>query len=380
MIEETAPRQRIERRRVASNGSAKQEGGDDAIYLATRIRPAKERSARNGIHQGPPPLGYTRIVPSAKAHGSGRRPRALLAPDPVYAPIVRDIFARYAAGGWSHIRLVAWLNGDPRIPPPPGKDEWTCSTIQALLRNPLYCGLVRYNHRPEGRYDRAAAGSEFLVPGRHAALINRATFDRVAERRAAAFTRPRYQRHADTLGVGLFVCASCGGPMTPSRQEPGLFYRCSWYQRRKGSRGEAHTAMGYAGAIAEEALLREVRRLRPASWIPQTERHCTDIAEIPALIDQYLARGDDAGLHMLMREIVASARIVERLPERQPKWLRAEVTWQPEIRLLLEAGRANLAAPDPPPEQPARAERHREAQRRYSTRRRQGLTSRPMGH
>lgn len=372
MKEETAPRQRIERRCGASNGSAGQKGGDDAVYLAMRIRPAKERSARDGVHQGPAPLGYTRVVPSA-AHGSGHGPRALLAPDPVYAPIVRDIFARYAAGGWSHIRLVAWLNGDPRIPPPPGKDEWTCSTIQALLRNPLYCGLVRYNHRPEGRYDRAAPGSEFLAPGRHAALINRATFERVAEQRAAAFTRPRYQRHADTVGGGLFVCASCGGPMTPSRQEPGLFYRCSWYQRRKGSRGEAHTAMGYAGTIAEEALLREVRRLRLAPWTPQAEQRCTDVEEIPVLIDRYLARGDDAGLRLLVRELVASALIVERLPERQPKWLRAEVTWQPEVRLLLEAGVASLAAPAPPPEQSARAERRREAQRRYSARRRRGL-------
>jgi len=432
--EETAPCQRVERRRIASNWSAGQKGGDDAIYLATRIRPAKERSARDGIHQGPVPLGYTRVVPSARAHGSERHPRALLAPDPVYAPIVGDIFARYAAGGWSHIRLVAWLNGDPRIPPPPGKDEWTCSTIQALLRNPLYCGLVRYNHRPEGRYDRAAPGSEFLASGRHAALINRATFDRVAERRATAFTRPGYQRHADTLGVGLFVCASCGGPMTPSHQEPGLFYRCSWYQRRKGSRGEAHTAMGYAGAIAEEALLREVRRLRLIPWTPQAEQRCTDIdwlaqeersaapcrapaagddrplewlqtidlpgedplraqaatvanlrdlharltaTETPVLIDHYLARGDDAGLRLLVRELVASARIVERLPERQPKWLRAEVTWQPEVRLLLEAGVARLAVPAPPPEQSVQAERRREAQRRYSARHRQEQISQP---
>ena len=237
---------------------------------AKRIRLSKERSARHGIHQGPAPLGYTRVSPSATM--SGRRSPGQLIPDDVYAPIVREIFSRYAAGGWSHIRLVAWLNSDPHIPPPPHKVEWTCVTIQALLRNPLYCGLVRYNHQPEGRYERAAPGSAFVAPGRHPALIDRATFDRVAERRAAAFTRPGYQRHADTLGAGLFVCASCGGPMTPSHQEPGLFYRCSWYQRRKGTRSGVHTAMGYAGAIAEEALLREVRRLRGDAWTPQAAR------------------------------------------------------------------------------------------------------------
>jgi len=354
---------------------------------ATRIRIAKERSARGGVHQGPTPLGYARVSPPPVVAGSrsGRRPPGLLVPDPVFAPLVREIFARYAAGGWSHIRLVDWLNDDPRIPPPPGRSEWTCPTIRDVLRNPLYAGLVRYNHRPEGRYDRAAPGDAFLAPGRHAALIDRATFKRAAEQRASAFTRPGYRRHAVTLGAGLFVCASCGGPMTPSHQEPGLFYRCGWYQRRKGSRDAPHAAMGYAGGIAEEALLREVRRLRATTWTPRADERLADAdqadpraphrrlaeQESSTLVDAFLARGDDTALHLFVRGLVTSVRIVERLPERQPKWLRAEVTWQPEVQWLLDAGVVHLADPAPP-EQSARAERKREAQRRYSARRRQG--------
>jgi hypothetical protein len=194
---------------------------------------------------------------------SGAPAPGVLSPDPVYAPI-GGIFARYAAGGWSHIRLVEWLNGDPRIPPPPHRAAWTCSTIQALLRNPIYCGPVRYNHRPEGGYAPTAPGSAFLAPGRHPPLIDAATFARATEQRATAFTRPSYTRHALALGVGLFVCVSCGGPMTPSQQAPGLFYRCSWRQRRKGSPAQPGTAMGYAGGLAEEALLRAMRRLRAA--------------------------------------------------------------------------------------------------------------------
>lgn len=403
---------------------------------AKRVRVSKERSARQGIHQGPAPLGYTRVSPLTNT--PGRRSPSQLILDDVYAPIVREIFTRYAAAGWSRIRLVEWLNSDPHIPPPPSKVEWTCATIQALLRNPLYCGLVRYNHQPEGRYERAAPGNAFVVPGRHPALVDRATFDRVAERRAAAFTRPGYQRHADSLGVGLFVCVSCGGPMTPSHQEPGLFYRCSWYQRRKGTRSGAHTAMGYGGVIADEALLREVQRLRSDAWTPQAARRLegndqweqtgdgqralavtrdrlTDQAELMNLmdkdstpaqvatfrvlvapqpqviridtlralhrqltateistrIDTFLARGDGVGLRALVLDLVMSACIVERLPERQPKWLRAEVTWKPDVQLLLDAGLLQITPPPPSPEQSARVERNREAQRRYSARRRQ---------
>jgi len=69
-----------------------------------------------------------------------------------------------------------------------------------------------------------------------------------------------------------------------------------------------------------------------------------------------------------VQELVASVRIVQRLPERQPTWLRAEVTWQPTVQALLEAGVVQLAVPVPPPEQSERAERKREAQQRYSAR------------
>ncbi len=390
MREEAAPRRTIERQHAAANNRcvarilrAEDESSDGAAYRATRIRSAKERSARAGVHQGLAPLGYTRVALGATTAGSGRRPPGLLVPDSMYAPIVQEIFARYASGGWSRIRLVEWLNSDPRIPPPPGRVQWTCSTIHALLRNPLYCGLVRYNHRPEGRYERAGPGSEFLAPGRHPALIDRATFERVAERSAAAFTRPSYHQHEAALGAGLFVCASCGGPMTPSHQAPHLFYRCSWRQRRKGLREAPHTAMGYAGCIAEEALLREARRLHTTPWTPRAERQLIGAdpdapralhgrladTEASTLIDAFLARGDGAGLRLFVRGLVASARIVERLPERQPKWLRAEVTWQPAVQALLETDVVQLAVPAPPPEQSERGERKREAQRRSSARR-----------
>jgi hypothetical protein len=367
------------------------------VVQAQCIRAAKERSARAGIHQGPAPLGYVRVARPPTA--SGPCPPDLLLLDPVYAPIVREIFARYAAGGWSHISLVEWLNGDPAIPTPPGRRTWQCSTIQALLRNPFYCGLVRYNQRPEGRYASAAPGSAFLAPGRHPALIDQETFARAAARRDAAFTRPSYARHAPAVGDGIFVCAACGGPMTPSHQEPGLFYRCSWRQRRRADPDQPHEAPGYVGNLAEEALLREVRRLQAGPWTSPGEtgwppthgtaegsamdgtpstawwaiaqvRYAWLVATpITSLVDQLLERSDTARLRQLVRDVVASARIVERVPERRPVWLRAEVTWQPWVQALLDCGAVRLNAQLPPPEQSPQAVRHREAQRRYSARR-----------
>jgi hypothetical protein len=356
---------------------------------ARRIRTGKEQSARQGTHQGPPPLGY-RSSPRSQTTLAMRTAPALV-PDPVYAPLVHAIFTRYATGDWSYLLLAEWLNGDPTIPPPPKEAEWYVSTVAALLCNPLYCGLVRYNHRPEGAYDRAEPGSEFLVPGRHPALIDRALFDRATALRAEASTQPSYTRHTASLGTGLFLCASCGGPMTTSHQGPRMHYRCSWQQRRKGLGGRKHTAPAYAGDLAHEALLREVQRLHRASLTLEcgdfpvgdddeasAPAHQCSLAEVRTVmeltprIECYLTRGDKAGLRALVRTVVASVRIVQRVPERRPTWLHAEVTWQPGIAALLQTGCLRLAQPSLAPEQSVRAERHREAQRRYSARHRHG--------
>lgn len=406
--------------------------------LARRIRPARERSARSGIHQGPTPLGYTRVYPPPS--GRARHEPGLLVPDAVYAPVVQEIFTRYAAGGWSYLSLVDWLNGDPQVPPPPSGAGWTSAAIREVLRNPVYCGLVRYNRRPEGRYERAAPGSEFVEPGRHPALIDCATFDRVAARRAAAATRSGYRRHAPALGTGIFVCTACGGPMTASHQGPRMLYRCSWAQRRKGPHHPVHGVHSFAGEIADEALLREIRRLHTNPWalagalqvgdlrpatpgVPrdpaategprpaaQTALACARPAypdcgrDLPGGSEQGVApfdvsaaadrlkdlhariaqvacsrsidpQGTSTTLRQLLLDLVASARIVDRVPEHRPRWLRAGAIWQPDVQVLLDAGVLWLDPPEPAPVDPLRAERHREAQRRYAARRRRAVPS-----
>jgi site-specific DNA recombinase len=153
--------------------------------------------------------------------------------------VVRELFARYAAGGWSHRTLANWMNTDPRVPPRSatggGAGFWTAGNVRGILANPVYCGLVRYNRRPSGLYDRATKGSVFVVDGRHDALIDRGTFDRVQERTAAAYARPSYNRqHHAQMGSGLFVCRGCGGPMAPCRSTTtNFYYKCG--RRRQGS-------------------------------------------------------------------------------------------------------------------------------------------------
>jgi hypothetical protein len=99
--------------------------------------------------------------------------------------------------------------------------------------------------------------------------------------------------------------------------------------------------------------------------------------EIPALVALLRERGDLEGLRELAQGLVTAARIVERRPESHPKWLRAEVTWHPDIPTLLEAGLLRLdTGPAPPPPGPSKQEMLREYCRRYRERHREERNAR----
>jgi DNA invertase Pin-like site-specific DNA recombinase len=244
--------------------------------LGQRVRPSRESGAREGTHMGPTPLGYRRVYPPIT--DPRKRPPGRLEPDPETAWVVQELFRRYADGGWSLVTLAKWLNSDPRVPqrpprpPRPGEEPtervYRASSVQRVLTNPTYLGLVRYNHTPSGVYDRAEPGSEFTEQGKHEPLVDQETFDRVQVRLAAAGRRQSYNRRQDApLGAGLFVCAGCGGPMTPCHYPAGkVVYKCS--RRREGS---GCAVPGYLARTAEAALLREVSRLCGSPWTPQGE-------------------------------------------------------------------------------------------------------------
>jgi DNA invertase Pin-like site-specific DNA recombinase len=238
--------------------------------LAKRVLPGRERGAQSGTHMGKTPLGYRREY--GPPLPNGKRPAGELLPDEATAWIVRELFTRYAAGGWSIRGLVDWLNTDDRIVRPSGKDYWTVASIKALLHNPTYTGRVRFNLRPNGLYERAPEGSTFVVAGRHAALIDDVTFDRVQHRLAAGALRKSYNRHGDSLlAAGLLTCSGCGGPQRVTRKRDGAhYYECAHRQQ-----GKPCAARAYLASLAHTALLAQVGRLRGAPWTPQAEIRIT---------------------------------------------------------------------------------------------------------
>src|SRR2546423_11764441 len=56
--------------------------------LAKRVRPAREKAAREGTHMGVTCFGYKRVYPAYE--GSSRRPAGRLEPDETTAWVVRE--------------------------------------------------------------------------------------------------------------------------------------------------------------------------------------------------------------------------------------------------------------------------------------------------
>jgi Recombinase/Recombinase zinc beta ribbon domain len=174
--------------------------------------------AREGRKLGTPLLGYRRTLTPG-----------VYEPDPDVAPVIEELFRRYAAGEGLRV-LTCWLNGRLGLPkpPPPGRTRGqaarTPASVGKLLSNPSYKGInvsgaVR-NSKLEGRYARPHADWH-LVRSLSPALISPALWDacqaRRAQNRNVGQERPRV-RYAFS---GLVWCKRCTRRMAGHRGRGG---------------------------------------------------------------------------------------------------------------------------------------------------------------
>ncbi|HTF32183.1 MAG TPA: recombinase family protein [Myxococcota bacterium] len=209
------------------------------------------------------------------------------------APIVRAIFARYAAGAGLG-ELARTLNFD-RLPPPRPRAlrdrpaSWAPSAIREILRNTLYRGVRIYNRtewikdhatgrrrrfeRPEGEWRREERPDLAIVSPE---LFE--TVQREIERRSLAGP---YQRASDghsyagTLAgrghrvatrhvlSGFLECGACGGAFYAAKSTGR--YGCAWHRKRGSAVCESTLTVTRLaleerifGAIRERILLPEI--------------------------------------------------------------------------------------------------------------------------
>ena len=172
--------------------------------LTVEVKKGMRAKFEAGGLPGKAPVGY-RNVPRTKAL------KATIVVDGDMAPIVRELFERYAKGSTSLKTLALELFDHGLQTKHHG--PFDAEHVKDILTNPFYVGDVRY------------AGE--VRPGIHEPLISRELFDevRVVLRRRSSGTRNGRDGKFFLLR-GLLVCGLCKRRMTAEDHVRGSYYRC----------------------------------------------------------------------------------------------------------------------------------------------------------
>jgi len=150
--------------------------------------------------------------------------------------------------------------------PGPGGGKWWATTVTALLRNPLYAGMVVYGRRNisptspggSGRHDASGepiASVDDAVP----AIVSREVFEKVhALLSQRQLSKPKNSNRAsgEYLLTTIAKC-KCGGPLGAVKDRHGnVYYRC---QRKQQGAGCWAGAVAFRGKPVEERIVEALR-------------------------------------------------------------------------------------------------------------------------
>ena len=186
-----------------------------------------------------------------------------LAVNPAEAAIVRDIYARFAAGeGLRTIAKSLNIKGAPSPRAQQGRPSgWSMSTVRSILERPIYRGILRFgvSKKAYGRELGRGATSEkgMIVRPEEEWLVQQLPEARIIdpdlEQRVDFIRKDRMRRYKESsaqgrapqkahgkylLSGGMLICPTCGGHFearkAPWKGNPGDVYICSTRRRKPG--------------------------------------------------------------------------------------------------------------------------------------------------
>ncbi len=101
-------------------------------------------------------------------------------------------------------------------------DAWTAATIRDILTNPVYTGMIRWNHRPTKKKvirgniikERPVSENTILIKGLHTAIIKQDVFDFAQALMAKNPPKPVGERYTVKNPLaGIVECGMCGRKM-----------------------------------------------------------------------------------------------------------------------------------------------------------------------
>jgi DNA invertase Pin-like site-specific DNA recombinase len=285
-----------------------------SVSLSFWTRSGLREKARQGYLVGSLPWGYVRD-PQSK----------LAIPDPKRAPLVRELFERYATGQESDRSLAHWL--DAKGARTARDRQFGKDTVREMLSNAAYAGYV------SGLRDKTRA-----IRGLHEAIITDELFDQVQEIRSWRTRVIKPGRPSeDYLLRKLLHCEQCGARMHGTRgSRAGIRrYQCSTRRHH----GNCEQAMVKAEPL-EDQLVNWLHAFQPDAELRQlvldtihsaTQRHPGEdqqrrrelLTQLDRLQDLYVL-GDLTKPRYIMRRQALEEELQRLAPPADPQLDRAQ--------------------------------------------------------
>jgi DNA invertase Pin-like site-specific DNA recombinase len=285
-----------------------------ADNLGEEVKKGMREKAEQGHWPSMAPIGYV-----------NDRATHRIQPDAVRAPLIAELFERYATGGFSLKALLHESHGIGLTHPRTGRRLFK-SELHRLLHNPIYYGDFVWD------------GQQYT--GCHKAIISRDLFD-AAQAVFASRPRTRYPKQQHAF-MGLLTCARCGCAITAERKKGKyVYYHCT------GSHGGCDNTY-----IREErlgALLADV--ITPihisedvADTIANALR-CSDVDAEQARVER-VRHLDERRRAIVVKQDRAYDDFIEGRIS-QEFWTRKSEQWETEVQVI-DGERARMDAPRAP--------------------------------
>ncbi|MBZ9993160.1 recombinase family protein [Mesorhizobium sp. BH1-1-4] len=196
--------------------------------LSEEARKGQMEKAEQGIWPTKAPLGYVNTT--------GKDGRKVIEPHPELAPVVTQLFERYATGQYSLKALAKAAHGDGLIYPKSGNPV-PVSTVHMILRNRLYTGLFQWSGK--------------LHQGKHEPLVSMELWERVQGVLTGRNAVPTHPIGNEFAFTGLMTCTECGCAVVAEiKKGKYVYYHCTGHTN-KGRGGYGDCRRKY---VREEVL------------------------------------------------------------------------------------------------------------------------------
>lgn len=253
-----------------------------SVRLSGEVTRGMREKAERGGYQARPPLGY-KIV-------SHKEPPVIV---PEEAEIVKLIFEKYVHDGMGLFEIARLLNSH-NFKTSHGK-EFERRSIEYILQNPTYCGMVRWNRTINESKEIRPESEWIIAEGEQPAIISKELFDKAQERYKREY-RPRGARPVSTYKhwlSGVVKCPACGRTMTANtiRNNTRVYshFRCYGY-----TKGKCMANNSISSIKLEPAVLESIKTVLDSGKITyrKIEAKTDDTVDLKTILEDQIKKID----------------------------------------------------------------------------------------